>query len=122
MKLKKIVFVLFIVCFVLSAHSSFQAQNTDQYFTVTIYKVGNGSGLVVSSPPGIDCGDGFNNCSAEFARGTSVTLSPRPLHGPSHFHGWSVAVGSTIPCAASRGNCHFIVMEYSSAQAQFVLK
>ena len=100
---------------------SFRAQTADVYYTVTIQKVGNGSGVVVSSPPGIDCGDGFNDCSAQFLRGTPVTLSPRALHGPSVFQGWSVAVGSTMQCAASPGSCTIIVAE-NSTQAQFVLQ
>jgi hypothetical protein len=120
-KLQKIFFILMIFGVALMAPGTFRAQTADIYYTVTIYKVGNGSGTVVSSPPGIDCGDGFNDCSAQFVRGTPVTLSPRALHGPSIFQGWSVAVGSTMPCAASSGDCSFIVTENSSARAQFVL-
>ena len=122
MKLGKIVFVMILFSVALLAPGNFRAQTADAYYTVTISKVGNGSGVVVSSPPGIDCRDGFNDCSAVFARGTPVTLSPRALHGPSVFQGWSVALGSTMPCAASPGNCTIIVTENSSAQAQFVLQ
>lgn len=121
MRFKKLAFVLFIVCAALSPQGNFQAQTEDTYFVVSIHKTGNGSGLVTSSPPGIDCGDGFNNCSQVFKRGTPVTLSARALHGPSQFNGWSIVVGSTLPCAASGSDCTFIVTENSSANAEFVL-
>jgi hypothetical protein len=121
MKLRKSFLITMILGVALLAPGTFQAQTADVYYTVTIHKVGNGSGTVISSPPGIDCGDGFKNCSAQFLRGTPVTLSPRALHGPGNFQKWSVAFGSTMPCAGSPGDCSFIVTENSSAQAQFVL-
>jgi hypothetical protein len=119
--MKRKIFFILMICGVALLPGTFRAQTADVYYTVTVYKAGNGSGVVVSSPPGIDCGDNLNDCSAQFARGTAVTLTPHPDHGPSAFQGWSVAFGSTMPCAASSGKCNFIVTENSSARAQFVL-
>jgi hypothetical protein len=124
MRIRTFVIAL-LVFLVLVSEGNFQAQVQAQargeLFVINVYKVGNGSGVVVSSPPGIDCGDGFNDCSAAFPRGTAVSLRPRALHGGSEFKGWSVVVGSTIQCPATRGNCNMILMENSSIQAEFVL-
>ncbi|HWP22578.1 MAG TPA: fibronectin type III domain-containing protein [Candidatus Binatia bacterium] len=51
----------------------------------TITAAGSGSGKIVSSPVGIDCG---TKCSASFSTGTVVALQPVPSAG-SVFTGWS---------------------------------
>jgi len=48
--------------------------------TLTVSKSGTGSGMVTSSPAGIDCG---STCSYAFAYNTVVTLTPLPLARPS---------------------------------------
>ena len=53
--------------------------------SLTITRAGAGSGVVTSSPAGIDCG---SICSAHFADGTPVTLSA-VADGNSTFTGWS---------------------------------
>jgi hypothetical protein len=55
--------------------------------TLTVYKVGQGSGTVVSSPSGINCGSGAD-CSAHFTLNASVTLTATPDQ-VSKFAGWS---------------------------------
>jgi hypothetical protein len=45
--------------------------------TLTVEKAGEGTGTVISEPPGIDCGD---RCSAPFVS-TSVTLTATPDPG-----------------------------------------
>jgi hypothetical protein len=56
-----------------------------------------GSGTVVSTPPGIQCG---SSCSAGFATGTGVTLSAAPASGYT-FTGWSGACSGTGSCVVS---------------------
>ena len=46
--------------------------------TLTVAKSGTGTGTVTSNPAGIDCGA---TCSAQFAGGTSVTLTATPACG-----------------------------------------
>lgn len=54
-------------------------------YRLTLLKAGTGSGSVASSPAGIACGA---TCSAEFLKGTLVTLTATPASG-STFAGWS---------------------------------
>ncbi len=60
-------------------------------FTLAVTKAGTGSGTVTSSPAGISCG---STCSADFASGTSVTLTARRASG-STFAGWGGACSGT---------------------------
>ena len=62
--------------------------------TLTVTKTGSGTGTVTSTPSGIACGA---SCSASFAGGTSVTLTPAG-QGGSTFAGWSGACSGTGPC------------------------
>ncbi len=55
--------------------------------TLTVYKVGQGTGTVTSSPAGINCGSGAG-CSAHFILNATVTLTATPASG-SVFAGWS---------------------------------
>ena len=67
----------------------------DQPLTVT--KSGSGSGLVSSTPAGVDCG---SDCNESYTYGTSVTLSAAPAAG-SAFTGWSGACSGTGPCTVT---------------------
>jgi hypothetical protein len=53
--------------------------------TLTVSKAGNGSGLVTSTPSGIDCGA---TCIFSFTIGTIVTLTATPDSG-SQFADWN---------------------------------
>ncbi|SPP64166.1 putative Thermitase [Nitrospira lenta] len=57
-------------------------------FTVTVSTVGTGSGVVTSTPVGINCGMGAASCSGNFTNLTSVTLTATVNSG-STFTGWS---------------------------------
>ncbi|MGE0682964.1 MAG: thrombospondin type 3 repeat-containing protein [Candidatus Binatia bacterium] len=59
----------------------------DPAFTLTVIKSGNGSGKVVSSPSGIDCGV---VCTGDFAKKKVVKLVAEPDPG-SFFIGWDQA-------------------------------
>jgi trimeric autotransporter adhesin len=63
---------------------------------VTVTRAGPGSGTVISSPAGINCG---NSCTASF-KATPLTLTATPAAG-STFAGWSGA------CVASTTTCTF---------------
>ncbi len=70
----------------------------------------NGVGSVVSSPPGIDCGD---DCTEDYASGTSVTLTAVPTGGSS-FIGWSGACSGT-------GGCQVTMDQAQAVTAAFTL-
>ena len=63
-------------------------------FTVTVQKLGNGSGTVTSTPAGIDCG---TTCSNQFSEGTRVSLNAAAAPGSS-FAGWSGDCSGTGAC------------------------
>ncbi len=60
---------------------------------LTVNKSGNGT--VVSDPGGINCG---NTCAANFASGSTVTLTATPAGGAT-FSGWGGACSGTGPCS-----------------------
>lgn len=74
----------------LAGTMSAQAQTT---YTFTQYKQGTGSGVVTSSPAGIDCG---STCSASFVSGTSLTLTAA-ANTDHIFMGWSGWCTGTAP-------------------------
>ena len=66
-------------------------------YALTVSKSGNGTGVVTSSPGGINCGA---TCSANFTSGASVSLTATPASG-STFAGWSGACAGTGACMVS---------------------
>lgn len=62
--------------------------------TLTVDVAGNGSGTVISNPPGISCP---GTCAAGFEQGTEVTLTATPADG-STFVGWQ---GGSCPATQS---------------------
>ncbi len=75
---------------------------------LTVTRTGAGSGTVVSSPSGIDCG---SICSHDFTTNTTVTLSAVPTSG-STFSGWSGA-------CAGNGDCTLTMANNQSVSASF---
>lgn len=67
-------------------------------YLVSISKTGDGTGLVTSSPAGIDCG---TNCAALFVEGSSITLTVTP-GGLSSFVSWGGdCSGTSSSCTIS---------------------
>ena len=79
-------------------------------FALTINKIGNGAGVVTSSPDGVDCG---GNCTDDFERGTSVTLTATP-DPASTFEGWSGG-----GCPANTSPCTITMDQDRTVSAQF---
>jgi uncharacterized protein (DUF2141 family) len=76
---------------------------------LTVNKSGNGTGLVISNPAGINCG---STCSASFASGTTVTLTAVPDPGLT-FSGWSGA------CSGTSTTCQVTLTQALSVTASF---
>lgn len=76
---------ILIGCAILTLLLASSAGVSQPFVTLTVAKTGTGSGTVTSSPAGIDCGA---TCSAQFSRGTTVTLTAVPAAGSS-IQGWS---------------------------------
>ena len=81
-------------------------------FLLETSRDGSGSGTVISSPPGIDCG---SDCSENYRSYTEVTLTATPDPG-STFEGWGGA------CSEATGDtCELNVLEDLNAVATFEL-
>jgi hypothetical protein len=68
-----------------SDYSNAACSTVAQAFGLSVVKFGLGSGTVVSTPAGINCG---TSCSASYSSGTAVTLTAGAASG-STFTGWS---------------------------------
>ena len=80
-------------------------------FALTVTKAGTGAGTVTSSPAGISCGA---TCSANYASGTSVTLTAAAASG-STFAGWSGACTGTGACTVSMTAARAVTATFNSA-------
>jgi hypothetical protein len=96
----------------LSAAGSVAANFTLNTYLLSVGKTGTGSGTLISSPAGINCG---TTCSASFNYKTSVTLTAAAATGSS-FTGWS---GSG--CSGT-GTCTVSMIAAESVTANFTLK
>lgn len=86
----------------LSQSSSYSSAPTPPavYYSLVITKTGDGSGSIISNPPGIDCG---NNCNEDFVSGTTITLSAIPS-ADSSFTGWSGGCSGVGECVITTNN------------------
>ena len=84
-----------------------------QNFTLTVNKTG--SGTVTSSPAGINCGA---TCNADFASGTSVTLTATPASGWS-FTSWGGACSGTGACIVTMNSAQNVSATFT--QQSFAL-
>jgi len=95
----------------LTADTSVTANFTLKTFALTVSTAGNGSGTVISSPAGIDCG---SDCSESYSSGVSITLMATPNLG-YQFDGWSSG-----GCSGA-GSCTMNIIADTSVTATFNL-
>ncbi len=79
-------------------------------FPLTVNLAGTGSGTVTSNPSSINCP---TVCSANFASGTSVTLTATPANGSS-FAGWSGACSGTGTCTVSMTSSQSVTATFTA--------
>ena len=81
----------------ISLPAALNALVTGVSYTLSVTKAGAGTGVVTSSPAGIDCGV---TCSASFASGTLVTLNATAT-GSGYFTGWGGACSGVGACTVT---------------------
>ncbi len=81
--------------------------------SLTVSKVGNGSGTVTSSPAGIDCGA---DCTEDYDDGARVTLTANPAAG-STFTGFTGG-----ECTGAATTCTVTMDQAKIVTANFILK
>lgn len=91
--------------------------NTTQQNTLTVTKAGTGSGTVISSPAGVNCG---TDCSESYNTGTVVTLSATPATG-STFAGWSGSCTGTGTCSVTMSAAKSVTATFTTTQTTYVL-
>ena len=79
---------------------------------VTVTKAGDGSGTVISSPAGINCGI---DCTEPYLPGTTVTLTATPS-ATSVFLGWSGACSGTGTCVVVAGSDASVTATFDTAR------
>jgi len=79
--------------------------------TLTVTRAGSGTGTVTSNPTGINCG---STCTANFASGTSVTLTAAATSG-SAFAGWSGACTGTAGCTVSMTQARSVTATFNTS-------
>jgi hypothetical protein len=86
---------------------------------LTVIIGGTGTGTVTSNPSGIACP---GTCAADFATGTTVTLTATPTNG-STFNGWSGGTcAGTGPCVvAMTGDDQTVTATFTAASVLFTL-
>ena len=83
-------------------------------YTLTVTPSGTGTGVVSSSPPGINCGA---DCTEPYPAGTVVTLAATPTSG-STFVGWSGGgCSGTGGCTVTMGSDQAITAQFDAAVA-----
>jgi hypothetical protein len=92
----------------LTLTASYQT-TTAQNHALTVSRQGTGSGIVTSTPAGINCG---STCSASYSAGTQVTLTAQPTSG-SAFTGWGGACSGTSSCTIRMDNIRSVTANFT---------
>ncbi|WP_296698825.1 InlB B-repeat-containing protein [Thiocapsa sp. UBA6158] len=79
-------------------------------YALTVSRSGSGSGSVISSPAGIDCG---SDCSESYVSGTAVTLTAAPASS-AVFGGWSGACSGTSSCLITMSSAKSVTATFNS--------
>jgi len=87
-------------------------------FPLLVTKTGAGSGKIISSPSGIDCG---STCSAEFEEGTKVKLIPEP-DSDSEFREWSGACSGANSCEVTMSEARSVGVRFSHQRPRLTLE
>lgn len=96
-----------------SNETSATTSGTTADYELRLSKEGNGSGTVVSTPAGINCGSSCQTASAPFPGGQPVSLTPIAAQG-STFTGWSGdCTGSTNPCSVTINGAKSVVATFT---------
>ena len=94
-----------------------RCQGSTVNYTLSVRKSGTGSGTVVSSPSGINCG---TTCSASYSQGTTVTLTATP-DSNSIFAGWSGACTDTKDCTVTMDSDKSVTANFGPSEITFTL-
>jgi hypothetical protein len=78
--------------------------------SLTVSRNGSGSGSIVTSPPGIDCG---STCAADFTHGAEVTMMAIPDIG-SRFSGWGGACAGTANCTLTMDSAKSVTATFET--------
>jgi len=113
MKIFLTLIAIFLVLFISTTTSFAQVQRT-----LSINKLGNGTGTVMSSPAGIDCDVSCNTQSNSFNLNESVLLNQQPTLGTNFiFGGW----GGDCAAAGLSQTTFVIMSQNRSCTASFVI-
>jgi hypothetical protein len=81
------------------------------YYSLSVSKSGIGTGVVTSSPSGINCG---SSCTASYTSGTFVMLTASANPG-STFTGWSGACSGTESCTVSMTAAKSVIATFNTS-------
>ncbi len=79
-------------------------------FRLSVSKAGTGTGLVTSTPPGVNCG---TTCAANFSAGAVVTLTATPS-AAAIFGGWGGACSGAGVCRVTMNQARSVTATFNS--------
>ena len=92
-----------------SVTATFAAAPVSSTYVLSVNKNGGGTGIVASTPPGINCGAA---CSASFTSGAVVTLEAMPDAG-STFAGWGGACAGAWSCTVTMSQLQSVTATFA---------